>query len=309
MPQVWVEYNRATKFLGLLEGWFIMAWTKSPLHTAAFSLILSLEAVAAASFSIPAAALNHAAPNLSRAGIQQLPANWQTVQLPRQSESSANSQQPTFTWNSFQPPEQGVPGRREGGGTRGPECPTSTTALIPKSTMGRTVSGLPTFFYYVPIALDKTVQFELADENDKTIYKKSFQMVTSRAGIVSVSLGEDANTPALEVGKNYHWYFTIKCNPKNSKDDVLVSGWINRTPIAPTLKTELEQSDDRDRLRILNQQGLWYEYLATLAKLRLSSPGDDSLALKWSEVLSAVELGNIAREPLISSQFTPTTKK
>ena len=287
-----------------------MAWIKSPLHTAALSVILSFEAVASASsLSIPAAALNNPANSVSGANIPQQRLNWQTVQLPRESEKEPNSQQPTLTWNSFKPPEQGVPGRREGGGTRGPECPTSTTALIPKSTMGRTLSAVPTFFYYVPIALDKTVQFELADENDKTIYKKSFQMVTSRAGIVSVSLGEDANTPALEVGKNYHWYFTIKCNPKNPKDDVLVSGWINRTPIAPTLKTELEQSSDRDRLRILNQQGLWYEYLATLAKLRLSSPGDDSLALKWSEVLSAVDLGNIAREPLVSSQLIPKNKK
>jgi hypothetical protein len=175
--------------------------------------------------------------------------------------------------------------------------------------MGRTVSAKPTFFYYVPIALDKTVQFELADERDKTIYKKSFQMVTSRAGIVSVSLGEDDNRPALEVGKNYHWYFTIKCNSKNSKDDVIVSGWINRTPIAPTLKTELDRSSDRDRLSILTQQCLWYEYLATLAKLRLSSPGDASLALKWSEVLGSVELGKIAQEPLVSSQLTPTTRK
>lgn len=286
-----------------------MAWTKSRLHAGALSVVLSLEAVAAASFSIPAEALNHPANSVSRPQSQQLPLNWQTVQPPGQSGSRQNSQQPTVTWNNFQPPEQGVPGRREGGGTRGPECPTSTIALIPQSTMGRTVSAKPTFFYYVPIALNKTVQFELADERDKTIYKKSFQMVTSRPGIVSVSLGEDANTPALEVGKNYHWYFTIKCNPKDSKEDVLVSGWINRTSIAPTLKTELERSSDRDSLRILTQQGIWYEYLATLAKMRLSSPGDASLALKWSEVLSSVELGKIAREPLVPSQLTPATRK
>lgn len=286
-----------------------MAWTKSPLHTAALSVILSLEAVAAASFSIPAAAIKHPANTVSSPDIPQLPLNWQTVQPPSQTGSRLNSQPPTVTWNSFKPPEQGVPGRREGGGTRGPHCPTSTTALIPQSTMGRTVSAKPTFFYYVPIALDKTVQFELADESDKTIYKKSFQMVTSRAGIVNVSLDEDANTPALEVGKNYHWYFTIKCNPKNPKDDVLVSGWINRTTIAPTLTTELERSSEYDRLSILTQQGLWYEYLATLAKLRLSSPSDVSLALKWSEVLSSVELSNIAQAPLVSTQLTPVQKK
>jgi hypothetical protein len=285
-----------------------MAWTKCHLNTVALSLILSLEAVTTASFSIPAEALNNPANGGLSPDVQHLPLHWQTVQSSSQTGSRLNIHQLGMIWNSFQPPEQGVPGRREGGGTRGSNCPTSTTALIPKSTMGRTVSEKPTFFYYVPIALNKTVQFELADERDKTIYKKSFQMVTSRAGIVSVSLGEDGNSPALEVGKNYHWYFTIKCSPKNSQEDVLVSGWIHRTALAPTLKTELDRSSDR-RLSILTQQGIWYEYLTTLAQLRLSSPSDDSLALKWSEMLSSVELGKISQEPLVPSNLNFANKQ
>ncbi|MEG4284481.1 DUF928 domain-containing protein [Microcoleus sp. A006_D1] len=286
-----------------------MAW-KSALNIGTLSLILSLEAVAAGSFLIPAKALNSPANSVHPPSRPQLPLNWQTVQPPELSGSRPNSQPSAATWNNFQPPEQGVPGRREGGGTRGLACPTATTALIPQSTMGQTISEKPTFFYYVPLALDKTVQFELADENDKTVYKKSFRMVTSRAGIVSVSLDSDGNSPALKVGKNYQWYFTIKCNPKSYTDDVLVSGWINRTAIAPTVKTELDRSPDRRaQLSIFAQQGLWYEYLATLAQLRRESPSDASLALKWSEVLSSVELGKISQEPLVPSVLTPITKK
>lgn len=286
---------------------------KSALNIGVLSLILSLEAVAAGSFLIPAEALNSPANIVQRPSPPQLPLNWQTVQLPEPSGTRPNSQQLRSGWNSFQPPEEGVPGRREGGGTRGLECPTATTALtalIPQSTMGQTISATPTFFYYLPIALDKTVQFELADERDKTLYKKSFRMVTSRAGIVSVRLDSDGNSPALEVGKNYQWYFTIKCNPKNSTDDVLVSGWINRTALVPTVKTELDRSPDRRaKLIIFAQQGLWYEYLATLAQLRIESPNDASLALKWLEVLNSVELGKIAQEPLVASELTPITKK
>jgi len=288
-----------------------MAW-KSALNIGALSLILSLEAVAAGSFLIPAEALNSPANSVHRPSQPQLPLNWQTVQPPGQTGSRPNSQQPGAAWNNFQPPEEGVPGRREGGGTRGLECSATNalTALIPQSTMGQTISAKPTFFYYLPVALDKTVQFELADERDKTLYKKSFRMVTSRAGIVSVSLGSDGNSPALEVGKNYQWYFTIKCNPNNYREDVLVSGWINRTALAPSVKTELDRSpDSRAKLSIFAQQGLWYEYLATLAQLRMESPSDASLALKWSEVLSSVELGKIAQEPLVPSELTPITRK
>ncbi len=286
-----------------------MAW-KSALNIGTVSLILSLQAVAAGSFSIPSLALNSRANSVSSPNPPQLPLNWQTVRPPGTTGSRPSSQQPGATWNNFQPPEQGVPGRREGGGTRGLVCPTAITALIPQSTMGQTISAKPTFFYYLPVALDKTVQFELADERDKTIYKKSFRMVTSRAGVVSVSLGSDGNSPALEVGKNYQWYFTIKCNPKNYQDQVLVSGWINRTAVAPTVKTELDRSPSRRaQLRIFAQQGLWYEYLATLAQLRVESPSDASLAIEWSEVLSSVELGKIAQEPLVASELTPITRK
>lgn len=287
---------------------------KSALNIGALPLILSLEAVAAGSFLIPAEAFNSPANIVQRASPPQLPLNWQTVQPAESSGSRPNNQQIGATWNSFQPPQDGVPGRREGGGTRslGLECPMATTALtalIPQSTMGQTISAKPTFFYYLPVALDKTVQFELADQRDKTLYKKSFRMVTSRAGIVSVSLASDDNSPALEVGKNYQWYFTIKCNPKNTTDDVLVSGWINRTALAPTVKTELDRSSDLTKLSIFAQQSLWYEYLATLAQLRLQSPNDASLAIKWSAVLKSVELDKIAQEPLVASELTPITRK
>jgi hypothetical protein len=176
--------------------------------------------------------------------------------------------------------------------------------------MGQTISAKPTFFYYLPVAVDKTVQFELADERDKTVYKKSFRMVTSRPGVVSVSLDSDDNSPALEVGKNYQWYFTIKCNAKNyTTDEVLVSGWINRTALAPNVKTELDRSPDPAKLSIFAQQGLWYDYLATLAQLRMESPSDTSLAIKWSAVLNSVQLGKIAQEPLVPSKLTPLRKK
>jgi hypothetical protein len=135
-------------------------------------------------------------------------------------------------------------------------------------------------------------------------------MVTSRAGVVSVSLDSDDNSPALEVGKNYQWYFTIKCNAKNyTTDEVLVSGWINRTALAPNVKTELDRSPDPAKLSIFAQQGLWYDYLATLAQLRMESPSDASLAHEWSAVLNSVQLGKIAQEPLVPSELTPLRKK
>ncbi|MDB9512864.1 DUF928 domain-containing protein [Kamptonema animale CS-326] len=283
-----------------------MAWTKAPLHIAFLSLALSLDIVATSSFPREAMAANTLAETGDRASTQQIPDNWQTVEPTIPNGNSANTQRPDASWNAFEPPDRGVPGRREGGGTRGPECPTSTTALIPKSTMGRTISANPTFFYYVPATLDKTVEFELADEADKTVYKTSFRMIAKAPGIVSVTL-PTANAASLEVGKNYHWYFTIKCNPNDSEADIVVSGWINRVEMTTGLKSQLDGvGSERDRLNIYAKESLWYEYITTLADLRRSQPADSALTVKWTELLSAVELEKIAQQPLVQIQLIPT---
>src|SRR4028118_2412549 len=134
-----------------------MAW-KYALNIGAISLILSLEAVAVGSFLRPAEALNSPANSFHGPSPPQLPLNRQTVLPAQPSGSRPNSQQLGASWNSFQPPQQGGPGRREAGGTRGLECstaPTALTALIPQSTMGQTLSAKPTFFYKIGRAVQQ----------------------------------------------------------------------------------------------------------------------------------------------------------
>ncbi|OCQ93913.1 hypothetical protein BCD67_20545 [Oscillatoriales cyanobacterium USR001] len=282
-----------------------MAWTNAPKQIALFSLALSLEMFTTASFAKQPLSVSVLALSGDRISSPQILGSQPTVELLSQNQGAANNQRPGGTWNNFEPPDRGVPGRREGGGTRGPECPTSTTALIPKSTMGRTMLAQPTFFYYVPTAIDKTVEFELLDENEKTIYKTNFRMITKAPGIVSVNLSAK-NAVSLEAGKNYHWYFTIKCNPNDNEADIVVSGWINRISMTPALTSQLDGvKSERDRLNIYAKESLWYEYLSTLANLRRSQPTDSTLTAQWIEVLSAVELDKIAEQPLVQSQVLP----
>ncbi|PHX57059.1 DUF928 domain-containing protein [Tychonema bourrellyi FEM_GT703] len=56
-----------------------MAWIKCHLNTAALCLILSLEAVATASFSMPAEALNNPANGIRSPDIPHLTVHWATV--------------------------------------------------------------------------------------------------------------------------------------------------------------------------------------------------------------------------------------
>jgi hypothetical protein len=282
-----------------------MAWTKASIQIALFSLALSMEMVASAGLARGPLTVNTIAQLGDRTSSLQLSDIQPSAELISQNQGAGNNQRPTGGWNAFDPPDRGVPGRREGGGTRGPQCPTSTTALIPQSTMGRTVLAKPTFLYYVPMAIDKKVEFELTDESENPIYKTTLRMITKAPGIVSVNLPAE-NLASLESGKSYHWYFTIRCNPEDNEANMVVSGWINRVSMTPELTSLLDKAkSDRDRLSIYAKESLWYEYLSTLASLRRSQPNDSALTVKWIELLNAVELENIAEQPLVPSELIP----
>lgn len=196
--------------------------------------------------------------------------------------SSPNSQQlPVTNWNSFTPPDRGVPGRREGGGTRG--CPVST-ALIPDpmSAMARTISPQPVFFFYLPAPVDnEPANFLLTDEKGNEIYEKTFQLSTKEAGIVGIKFLGEPGTPPLEDNKKYEWSL-ILCGVERG-------GWIERVSLSSVQKRELEKlNDPLQRLNFYAQQGLWFEAIATLADLRSSSPTNSSIQNQWIQLLKSV---------------------
>ncbi|MGL5080008.1 MAG: DUF928 domain-containing protein [Microcoleaceae cyanobacterium] len=215
-------------------------------------------------------------------------------------------------WDAFQPPVRGVPGRREGGGTRGPlSCPSGVnklTALIPASTLGRTVLEKPSILYYVPVALNQTlVELELANEAEEVIYTTSFKLSNPKPGIVQVNLADKQNAPALKSDQNYHWYLTIRCDTDSpdASSDITVHGWINRVALNSSQISELEQAAPRDRLSLYEEKGLWYDMLSTLAELRSENPGNSELTQKWSELLNSVGLEKITQEPMVAGQLVP----
>lgn len=216
-------------------------------------------------------------------------------------------------WNQFPPPDKGLPGRREGGGTRGGPmyvCPPEVqnlTALIPEKTHGRTVSEHPTFLVYVPpLSEAKNMQFTLLEfANDgsyEEVYVQKFQ-TSWTGGVMRVSLPNYG--PSLDVGKHYYWDFSISCNPKDSSGDVLVSGWIERIPESVTLQGDLASTRESDRPALYVREGLWYDAAASLASLRMSEPENLSLVAKWRGLLASVNLSQIAGKRLVQSNSAP----
>jgi hypothetical protein len=202
---------------------------------------------------------------------------------------------------------EGFPGRRIGGGSRG-GCPFGAkrlTALVPENNLGLTVAASPTFFFYIPqTPTPQTVEFVLLDDNDRQVYKTAF-MTTGASETIHLSLPASKALPPLAIGKNYHWYFSMLCNPANRAYDVFVEGWIKRVEPNPLLAIKLEKASLQQRAALYASAGLWHEALVTLAQLRRDRPNDSAIAANWTKLLQFVGLDTIAQEPFSPSPIPP----
>jgi hypothetical protein len=215
---------------------------------------------------------------------------------------------PAFA-QQYNPPDWGLPGRREGGGTRGcwvneGERPGDIplTALVPLNS-GYTSSAYPSFFVYVPqFYAEKAAgaEFLLTDEEGNEVYYVSTFQTNGEAGIVRLSLPNTGNLPPLELGKTYEWSFSLICDMDDRSADLVVENYIQRIELSPQLSSVVQNATSAQLPSIYAEAGIWYDALSSLAELPYQ-PGSLMPASQWSNLLNSVELDHIARDIPIES--------
>lgn len=231
---------------------------------------------------------------------------------------------------NFKPPSRGVPGRREGGGTRdgctlGNASTRPMRALLPAfmeqetnqqkkmAAIGLTTKAYPKFFWYLPQTQGGKVEFTLyrgeQEAPGNIVYKTTFEpsrpqttaggRKVSQAGIYSLTLPENANVAPLEVGKVYRWSVELIC-PGIKQGTLSVGGGVERVPLDARLTNALKAAQDPTDAYAEN--GLWFDLVETLAQRRCS-PNSGAVA-PWQELLKSdeVKLGAIATAPVACGQ-------
>ncbi len=206
---------------------------------------------------------------------------------------------------TFQPPDNGAPGDRQGSGSRNLCSSTHNplTALIPDTNMGFTISDRPTFWFYVPSINNSSnspisLEFILMDNNEETvIYKTTFSLSNS-SSIIGIKIPD--NFPPLSIGKTYRWHFAYICNPNNRTDDIFVRGAIKKVPLTPAFIQQIASAKQpMEKVRIYSKYGLWYDTLTTLTQLQINNPQNLSITKEWAELLESIGLDYIAKESLL----------
>lgn len=229
---------------------------------------------------------------------------------------------------NFTPNTSGVPGRREGGGTRD-RCtlgrgPTrQLVALVPDggertlTGVGRTTDAYPRFFWYMPETTMGQVEFTLyegaaEDPTPETlVYRATFDVErsaqaggrqTSPAGVYSLRLPRDSQVAPLQPGKVYRWSVELIC-PGVRKGSLKAEGGIQRVALNPTQENQLARANPAERVQIYETNGYWFDLLDTLAQQQCTPGGSDRR--QWTALMQepTVNLGAIADMPV--RQYCP----
>ena len=189
------------------------------------------------------------------------------------------------------------PGRRVRGGDLDPTNPNCKktsqplTAIVPINSQGKITSEHLTLWFYVPYVSEDITSAEFSVLNrDETeyVYQTLFTLPKT-PGIVSISLPLSAKT-ALETGKFYHWYLTLKCKGSiTNTPDIEMDGWVKRIASTPITTNQINTATPE----------IWYDAVNNFANRLLASPQDTKLNQEWTELLKSVGLSHLAQEPLI----------
>jgi hypothetical protein len=207
----------------------------------------------------------------------------------------------------FVPSDLGLPGPREGAGTRG--CvfgdPGGLTLLMPANNVGWTTAAYPQFHWYQPVNVASFVQFTLyqanpEDESDRTqIYQSRFT-VSGDAGIASLQLPADSGLPPLELGQLYYWQVAIFCNPNSEAGDLQAGGWIERRAPDADLADALSMASEAEAVDLYAANSYWFDAVDGLMAQRQANPEDAAVQAAWLELLDSVGLANLADQPFFS---------
>ncbi|WP_197985413.1 DUF928 domain-containing protein [Leptolyngbya sp. Cla-17] len=201
---------------------------------------------------------------------------------------------------SFKPPSRGTPPPSAGGATRGNSCVPNNKqpiSLVPKDRLGLTYSAKPTFYWHIPSSPAKEAKFLILTGDDVDVVYEASIPLPAKSGIISYTLPK--NAPPLEIGKRYHWFLTLDCNPADPGGNPITEGWTERVAPDVVFLRQLEKADLKTRASLYAGNGIWHESVTTLGALRRTNPQDVSASEGWNELLKSVGLSAIATEPLL----------
>ncbi|MEO1428612.1 MAG: DUF928 domain-containing protein [Cyanobacteria bacterium J06633_8] len=177
------------------------------------------------------------------------------------------------------------------------EQPAAILALLPQSYFGTTVSQRAEILVYVPSSQAVEGVFSFKDAEGNTLHEMNVPM-SGKAEVISIKVPTE-----LKLEKNYQWFLALKIDGELITRTPYVNGWIKRIRPNREIAASMQQGDLLKQAEAFGKHGVWYDCIATLAKLRAAQPNNTKLDKEWSELLESVGLQQIEKAPIVAINF------
>lgn len=176
-------------------------------------------------------------------------------------------------------------------------------------SLAGTLERYPSFWFYIPYESPDTnnrplqAHFKVLDENEQYVYKTQSPLnLSTKPGIIKITLPQTAQSLGLEEGKQYRWTLEILCHPNDSSKNPRVYGWTMRDSLSGEDKDKLTNLNDatvQQKLDFYLSRSIWHEALTLLAQYRTENPHDTTFNDYWNELLKDNLLSTIADHEVV----------
>ncbi len=211
---------------------------------------------------------------------------------------SQNPDSPTVSSNAqlpvYRPPNMGMPGRRETGGSRRVILNTPSVEVLVPRQGGWTAEARPKLYWYLSIPWEGTAVVTLENPKTREILVNT-RMSEPSPGMYEIDLAK--YRVELREGYTYHWKVSLMPKKGTSQENKNASGTLQRIKTPSNLPSLLKQYADQPYFAYA-EAGLWFEAVDTLQDQIKTQPDNSLLKKHFGSLLTQVGLqGVVANTP------------
>ncbi len=174
-----------------------------------------------------------------------------------------------------------------------PVLPVTGEKLADDRFSGSTLTGHPTFWFYVPYKASTIAgaSFSLVNQETNTEFYSTDLNLPKTPGFIKISI--PIKQKPLDKNKLYKWEFTIYCDKNDFSLMVYNKGLIQRVDIA-SLEAQLKTATLDERINLYIKNKIWYDVSTELVQIH-------DHPKVWLDLLSSVGLKQLFQKPIAGS--------
>jgi Domain of Unknown Function (DUF928) len=150
-----------------------------------------------------------------------------------------------------------------------------------------TLSAYPTFWFYIPDAMNQVAQVKFVVtelETGKKIYDRVIKD-NQKSAIIGIKAPHEQRY-ALSPEINYSWSLQVDCAGSEDDSEIALAGWLSRSALNNQLKPQLTNASEAEKYTVYLKHNLLYDALTEVAQNHIAEPNNIQVETAWNQLLT-----------------------